>query len=322
MKIRTVVIHEIKKRETETSANIFLTNEALDSANPQIVEIISSLDASFSKKTLRRAKFSDNGFKSVISDFNNIDLVESSRELVIKLKDGIQNIPAAKGGYLVFCQYKKNVRYLAVFLVRNTQGSRLQEMDNQKWDISSIRYLDVEHFAMGVRIKLDFLNSEDRYLQLVKGNTDISDYFENWVGITNRKQETKDGEALYQIANFINLPNDIQNRIELKKTIFDYAKNKPQNTVNLRDLSRYLYDDDGKITSYCEKNNIDIDSEFKLRGKQLNKFFKVSISAGEIKLEAPRSKFSSAGIYVAKDGETVVIRSKELADEIKINIDR
>ena len=217
MNIRTVVIHEIKKRETETGADIFLTNEALDSNDPQIVDIISSLDASFSRKTLRRAKFSDDGFKTVISDFNNIDLVDSSRKLVEKLKDGIQNIPAAKGGYLVFCQYTRTVRYLSVFLVRNTQGSRLREMGNQKWDITSIMYLDVEHFAMGVRINLDLLDSDDRYLQLVKGNTDISGYFEKWVGVEDQKQETKDGEALYQITNTIEIPNDIESRDELKR---------------------------------------------------------------------------------------------------------
>ena len=95
MNIQAVVIHEIKKGEGGTSADIFLTNEALDAGNNQIREIISSLDASFSKKTLRRAKFSNDGFKSVISDFNNIDLVRSSKKLAVKLKDGIQNVPAA-----------------------------------------------------------------------------------------------------------------------------------------------------------------------------------------------------------------------------------
>ena len=320
MNIQTVVIHEIKKREAETNAEVFLTNEALDFANSQIVDIVSSLDASFSKKTLRRAKFSDDGFKTVISDFENIDLVDSSRKLVEKLKDGIQNIPAAKGGYLVFCQYMKTVKYLSVFLVRNTQGSRLQEMGNQKWDITSIMYLDVEHFAMGVRINLDLLDSDDRYLQLVKGNTDISEYFENWVGLKDRTHETKDGEALYELINNIDLPNYIENRDDLKKNVFDYVSNKPSKTVNLRELSQHLYDDEEKIPAYCDENNIDIDGEFKLRREQLNKFYKVSISAGGIKLEAPRSNFSQAGISVSGDGETVLIRSRELADEIKKNV--
>lgn len=320
MNIQTVVIHEIKKREAETNADVFLTDEVLDSANPRIVNIVSSLDASFSKKTLRRAKFSDDGFKTVISDFENIDLVDSSRKLVEKLKDGIQNIPAAKGGYLVFCQYMKTVRYLSVFLVRNTEGSRLREMGNQKWDITSIMYLDVEHFAMGVRINLDLLDSDDRYLQLVKGNTDISDYFENWVGLKDRTHETKDGEALYELINNIDLPDYIGNRDDLKKNVFDYVSNKPSKTVNLRELSQHLYDDEDKISAYCDENNIDIDGEFKLRREQLNKFYKVSISAGGIKLEAPRSNFSQAGISVSEDGETVLIRSRELADEIKKNV--
>ena len=320
MNIQAVVIHEIKKRETETSADIFLSNEALDPDDTQIVDIVSLLDASFSKKTLRRAKFSDDGFKSVILDFSNIDLVDSSRKLTEKLKDRIQNIPPAKGGYLVFCQYVKTVRYLSVFLVRNTQGSRLRELSNQKWDITSIMYLDVEHFAMGVRINLDLLGTDDRYLQLVKGNTDISGYFENWIGVEDLQQETKDGEALYQITNNIELSNDIESRDELKKRIFDYAKSKPSGTVNLRDLSKHLYDDEEKIPTFCEEMNIDIDGEFKLRREQLNKFYKVSITAGGIKLEAPRSNFSPSGISVLDDGETVVIRSKGLADEIKKNV--
>ena len=318
MNIQAVVIHEIKKGEGGTSADIFLTNEALDAGNNQIREIISSLDASFSKKTLRRAKFSNDGFKSVISDFNNIDLVRSSKKLAVKLKDGIQNVPAAKGGYLVFCQYGAARNYLSVFLVRDTNGSLLQEANNQKWDIRSIKYLDVEHFAMGVRINLDLLRSKsnDRYIQLVRGNTDIAEYFENWVGLEDKKQETKDGDALYVVFNKIALPRDVNNRDDLKKMVFDYVRNSPSKAVKLRSLSSHLYDDEDLIPQYCEQHNIDIDGEFKLRGAQLNQFFKVSISAGGIKLEAPRSSFSQAGIHVSENGEAVLIRSRELANEI------
>ena len=318
MNIQAVVIHEIKKGEGRTSADIFLTNEALDANNKQIEDIISSLDASFSKKILRRAKFSNDGFKSVISDFNNIDLVGSSKNLAVKLKDGIQNVSAAKGGYLVFCQYMTARSYLSVFLVRDTNGSLLQEANNQKWDIKSIKYLDVEHFAMGVRINLDLLRSKsnDRYIQLVRGNTDISEYFENWVGLEDKKQETKDGEALYEIFNRIELPAGVTDRDDLKKKVFDYVVSSPSKTVNLRSLSSFLYDDENKMPQYCEQHNIDIDGEFKLRGAQLNQFFKVSISAGGIKLEAPRSSFSQTGISVSNDGKTVLIRSRELAKEI------
>jgi len=125
MDIQSVVIHEIKKHEKTTGADLILTNAGLDKNNQKVQSIITSLDEAFSKKTIRRAKFSDNGFKASIHDFNNINLVDTSRVLAEKLKDGIQNIPAAKGGYLVFCTYKTTRTFLAVFLVRNTTGALL-----------------------------------------------------------------------------------------------------------------------------------------------------------------------------------------------------
>jgi len=322
MELKSVVIHEIKKQEAVTGAELFLTHNELDKTNEKVIEIISKLDESFSKKTIRRAKFANDGFKSVIADFGNINLITVSSALAQKLKDGIQNIPAAKGGYLVFCTYKSTRMFLSVFLVRNTSGSLLKLADNQSWDIESIMYLDVDHFAMGVRINLDVLTTEsdDRYIHLVKGNTDISDYFENWVGIDDTKQEAKDGDALYEMANKIDLPEGMADRDALKKQIFDYVSGRPSKIVNLRELSDYLYKDSDKIVTYCSDNDLDIDGEFKLSGAQLKKFVRVSIVAGGIKLEASRDKFSASGISVSQDGVVVHIRSKELADAIKENL--
>lgn len=322
MDVKSVVIHEIKKQESATGAELFLTKKELEKTNAKVIGIISKLDESFSKKTIRRAKFANAGFKSAIADFQKLNLVADSAILAEKLKDGIQNIPAAKGGYLVFCTYKTTRTFLSVFLVRNTSGSLLRLTDEESWDIDSIMYLDVDHFAMGVRINLDVLNSgsDDRYIHLVKGNTDISDYFENWVGIDNTKHEAKDGDALYEMANKIDLPVDITDRDALKKQIFDYVSARPSKIVNLRELSEYLYKDSDKIATYCADNDLDIDGEFKLSGAQLKKFVKVSVTAGGIKLEASRDKFSTTGISVSQDGAVVHIRSKELADAIKDNL--
>ena len=318
--IQTVVIHEIKKREGQTTASTFLIDEALDSSNAQIIRLVSTLDDSFLGKTLRRAKFSDDGFKNTITDFNHISLVESSQKLTEKLKDGIQNISAAKGGYLVFSRYRRIRNYLSVFLVRNTEGSHLMTK-NQTWDIQSIMYLDIKNFAMGVRINLDHLISapdDNRYIQLVRGSTDIPDYFENWVGLEDKKQEVKDGEALYELANKIELPTGISSRDNLKKQIFDYVNGRSSKVVNLQELSAYLYEGDAeKIPNYCEENQLDIDGEFKLKGTQLNKFYKILISAGGIKLEAPRSSFSESEIHVSNNGKTVLIHSQELAEKIR-----
>lgn len=318
MNIKSVVVHEIKKVEKTTVAEITLTDKALDHTDAKIINIVTKLDESFGKKTLKRAKFSDDGFKKSIPDFSAFDLLEKSKELTTSLKVNIQNIPAAKGGYLLFCEYVSTKNFLAVYLIRDTKSPLFKLKDDNSWDVVDSHHLEIEHFAMGAKINLDILNSgsEDRYVALIKGNTDVSGYFENWIGIDDTKQESKDADALYEISNNIDLPTDVKNRDELKKKIYDFVKSQPSKILNLRALSNHLYRDENTITKYCEEKSIDIDGEFKLNAKQLNKFIKVVVTAGELELRAPRSSFKPDGIQVSDDGQSVVIHSKEFADAV------
>ena len=320
MQINSVIIHEIRKEaNTTNSATLYLSNSLLDVSNQNVIKIVTSLEDSFSRKTLKRAKFSEDGFKEDFQNFRSIDIMNFSDVLTRKLKNKIDSISPAKGGYLVFAKYTTTQDFLAIFLVRNTEGSRLIPSDGS-WDLDSTQYLDVEHFAMGAKINLSILNgdSEDRYISLVRGNTDISSYFEAWIGLDDPKQENKDAQALYNIANQIELL-DGMTRDSLKRTIFDYAKSSTGKVVNLRDLSTYIFQDENYITNYCETNNIDIDGEFKLAGVNLSRFYKVSVKVNNIELTFPRSSFNPNEIEII-DGQ-VVIHSTELAQRIQIAID-
>lgn len=317
MQLNSVVIHEIKKEINTTEASEYLSDSVLDVTDEKVIKILSSLTESFSKKTLKRAKFSADGFRENFDNFTNIDMLEFSRILTVKLKNNIRGISPAKGGYLVFATYTFNQDFLVIFLVRNTEGSKLTPSDGS-WDLDSTKYLDVEHFAMGVRINLSVLNdldSDDRYISLVRGNTDISSYFEDWVGLDDPKQENKDAQALYNIANQIDLPDNITNRDNLKKIIFDFAKSKVGNVVNLRELSSFIFNDENAIVEYCENNNIDIDGEFKLSGINLKRFYRISVKANNIELSAPRNSFNPNMIEVID--EKIVIHSQELAQQIE-----
>src|SRR5450830_937367 len=114
MNIKSVVVHEIKKMEKTTVAEVTLTDKALDHTDAKIIDMVTKLDESFGKKTLKRAKFSDDGFKKCIPDFTALNLLEKSKELTTNLKTNIQNIPAAKGGYLLFCEYASSKNFFSV----------------------------------------------------------------------------------------------------------------------------------------------------------------------------------------------------------------
>ncbi|NOQ93550.1 MAG: hypothetical protein GQ547_02815 [Methylophaga sp.] len=136
------------------------------------------------------------------------------------------------------------------------------------------------------------------------------------------KQETKDADALYELSNNIALPADVSSRDEFKKKIFDYAKIRGSKTITLIDLSKHLYDDENTITKYCYDNNIDIDGEFKLSKKNRDRFYKISVKAGDIELTADRASFSgNNGITISKDGKSIIIKSEALAAQLRERLD-
>lgn len=327
LQIKKIAIHEVVKKQTETTATEYISNALMDVKNKKVISIIELLDNEFTKKTGKKAKFLKNdGFVKEIKDFSNIDLLNNSGNLTTKLKDQIMNITNAVGGYLVFCEYANRHDFLSVFLVRNTNSNKLSK-SNGAWDVETVEHLDLKGFAMGVKINLTLLldsNSDDRYLTFVKGNTKVSEYFEKWVGIDDFKTETKDFNSFMQIVENIDLPQQYidENKTsnEFKSDIYNYIKSKKDNRVNLKELSNHFYDDDSIFDKYALDNNIDIDGEFKVSSSQLKKLYRINVQAEEITLQAPFTKFSKK--IIKFDNDKIIIDSKDLHDKVKAEVEK
>lgn len=324
MEIESVVVHQIDKEEGTNDAEsaILITSESyLDIENEQIIKIVETLNNAFSKRTINRAILSDLelGFKSTIDNFEDFDLLAVSQLLCTNLHQQIFNLSSAKGGYLVFTLYRAlNYNYLGVFFVRKTTGSNIEFQDpNNSWEIELVRYLDVKHFAMGVRVNISNLlnNPDSRYLQLVKGNTEISDYFTNWIGVSNPTSENIDAENLFEIINHIDLDDDVD-RDEIKRQIYNYARTQTNRLINVRNLSEYIFQDPDKIIDYCNEQNIELSHEFKLKGKHLKKFYKITAQADGIFIQASYDKFNDHDIQVLDSEGSILIRSQELVNII------
>tara|TARA_R110000751_G_scaffold24467_5_gene67333 strand:- start:2218 stop:3231 length:1014 start_codon:yes stop_codon:yes gene_type:complete len=321
VEISSVVVHKIEKEEGDTGADnvhLIISEAYLDSTNEQIFNIVTTLNASFSDRIVQRAILSDLdfGFKRTVADFNNIDLLSVSQTLCTRLHQQMlgSTLSSAKGGYLVFALYNHmNYDYLGVFFVRKATGSNLEFQDpDNSWDLELVRYLDIKHFAMGARINITTLLADEgsRYLQLVKGNTNISDYFTDWIGVTNPTSESIDAQQLFEIINNIDLNYD-QDRDEVKRQVYNYAREQTNRLINIRNLSDYIFGDSEKILNHCEAQQIEISHEFKLKGNALNKFYKITARANGILLQASYDKFNEADIQVLDD-ETIIITSQEL----------
>ncbi len=318
LEIINVVIHEIKKDQEIAQPDVHLSQSTIP-VDSKIESFVKKLCDVFSTKLLERAIFNQNStFVSCTTEFNNYDFLGSSQNLVEKLKEQLTNVTNAKGGFLVFFEVKSPEQSLYVFLVRNTQGFIFEE-NNSSYVLNAIEYIDLDHIAMGVRINISkYLNynakSPNRYISLVRGNTDISEYFRNWIGIDKENSESTDCKKLYEIANKITLPDHIDSRDELKRIIVSYADNS-NNRISLKGLSQQLYNDDGYIQKFAHENDIDIDSEFTLKGKYKKMFFKVTVNVDGINFSAERSAFDEK-ILIHRDKNQLIITSKELIMEI------
>lgn len=321
MEINDIVIHElIKDQNTESNDVEVNLSEHSVTLDEKTTELLQSLNDSFDKRSPKRGKLADNGFKEIITDFNNIDLVNNSQALTKQLKEQIKNVTLAKGGYLLFCKYAVNNSFLSVFLLRNTTGA-LFEKNGDTFGVRDTTHIDIDKFAMGVRINLTLLNanSDDRYVQLSRGNTDISKYFETWIGLDDTRQENKDGEALYELTNTLPLA-DGETRDDLRKKIHSFAKGSNNHRINLRELSGYLYDGNQDRINEFISDDMDIDGEFSLKGKILWKFYRVSAKGDGIEISAKRDLFSDQSVISIQDN-SLIIHSQSLVNSIQEQLD-
>lgn len=327
LKIEKIAIHEIDKNVQEKSATEYISNSLMDIKNTKVIEIIESLDEEFVKKTGKKAVFSsDTGFQKEITDFGKIDLLVDSGKLTVKLKDQITNILNARGGYLVFCQYANKHQFLSVFFVRNTSSKKLSR-SNGGWDVETVEHLDTKGFAMGVKINLTLYldkKSEDRYLTFVKGNTQVSEYFEKWVGIDEAKSETRDFNSFIDIIDNIALPEQYkkENKThqDFKLDIYNYIRSKKDKKVNLKELSNHFYSEENTLEKYAEENNIDIDGEFTASSSQLKRLYRINVQADEIRLQAPFAKFSKD--IITFDKGKIIINSPALFNKVKLEVEK
>lgn len=315
--IKQVIINKINKTQGGDPTT-FIPEPILDSSNEKLVAVIQSLDDAFNKKTEKRAKFSDDGFKKSVHFLSESNFYDFTAEQTERLKDLVSGTTAT-GGYIIFCLCKRKHEFISVFIVRDTSSTQLQIQDDN-WDIDTVTHLDTKNFAMGCRVNISVYQNkpEERPLSFIRGNTDISNYFENWVGITEEKSESKDVNSLIYIIENIDLPEGFDDTAELKQGIYNYVKSSGKNRINVRELSNHFYGDEQKIADFARDNDIDLDGEFKISSGQLSKFYKVSAKVDGVMLQAPLEKISAdaSSIVQIQDG-TIIIRSEEMVADIQ-----
>jgi len=327
MEVYNIIIHELRKPHMAIGANLDLSSSLLD-IDENATKLISELNDRYKGLNVTHAVFGNGEgdtfpqqFLNYFSNSSHYSFLIFTRDSITDLKNKIENISAAKGGYLVYAYYKEVKEFIGIFLIRNTEGVLFTKVSD-KFQINPQFHIDFEKMAMACRInKESYENSSDRYLSFIKKrNEDTSEYFVNWICATDKVDNKTDTKNLHEILVQIPFPNDSNGNPNTKEVflseVVNYIKSRPDKIINIKDLGTHFYNDENKIIEFANANEIKINTEFKPDATILRTFVNVKVKADDIEIKFPASKYNEI-ITIAQDNRSITIRSRALAEKIR-----
>lgn len=330
MSIRRIIIHGLEKKQHSKDVKPLESKTVLDPDDDLVQNFCEDLVNSYKNESkVSTAVFEEKSlFKGDIDKYESeeIDFVEFSLEALAKMEHELKGTSAATGGKFVFLDASDKDNMFYVFMIRDTEGEQLKYSEKKKkFEINQIEYADTKNLAMAVRINRRVYRGSGKtnYLSFTYGSakqSEVSDYFSDWVGSKNLLKSIDYSRGLKQAINII---GDVEKgdykgtTSEKLQNVINYALSNKNNKIDIYNLSEQLYGKENRnlIRETCERKNISFTESFNLDSRSKNLFKTISVKASNIKLNFPRS-YVDDGI-INYDDEIVVIKDAALAQKIK-----
>lgn len=332
MKLHQVIIHELQKQGGKTGAKLRSSNGTMDSTNAEVINLISELNNRYKNRNenygvfdeTNRTTFHDE-FEIFFQDKSDEAFIGFTKKVSGVLKEKIDTVAPAKGGYLIFANYTEQRDFMGVFVIRDTQGVILKRNAQVRtFDIGKVEHIDFEKMAMACRINLkSFSNKSERYLSFINKKSDtISKYFTSWISSTDTETNEQDTLHLYKILKALEPPKDEDGkqyeRDDFMDMVYRHVSSIPDKQINLREIGQKFYGDENFLTNYAHDNDIPINTEFKGHTTVLKRFIQIRAKADNIELAFQHSQFKSSVRIVGND--QIIITSSSLVSKVNQQI--
>jgi nucleoid-associated protein len=334
IKINNYTIHYIEKEANITEVvNIDYSEQILvvDEFSSSLVnEIHKSISESPSLKNTRFKDNETNLFTNSLNDYlssnENDDFYTFSKSLD-DLKSKIEKEPFATGGYYLFVDYEVvNKRYISVVLLRKKNGINIFKQGNV-FKVDGTENINIDKIAMAFRLNYDLFLANDpnkNYLAIISTQKDgiASGYFIDWVSAGGLIKNSKNTASFVSIIKTIDIPigedgKEMYTRSSFQKAVYDSVNLRKDKIINMRDLGKQFYgeENENKFFEFAVKNDLTIDPEFKRDSKRWKGLVTIIATIPGITLNVDYLKINSEEFKA--DGETIIIKSKKLVDQIK-----
>lgn len=336
MTLNKIIIHELKKESESNEVELILSDDLLPNDDDAIA-LITLLSASYKSDKILYAVFDDSEGRYFPEKFNeyrdstreNQDFIDFTRQVIGNLETLISPITFATGGYFIFAEYTENGNnFISIFLIRDVEGKILNKTASS-FSIQTVEYIDTKNLAMACRINENRINENDiNYLSFTQlRQQEVSQYFKTWISIQQLESSAEYTKTLYSIITQIETPKNPETSLRydlqtFRDLVYDYVAKNPNKTVNIKDLGKYFYNDENKISNYANENNLSIDTEFRYNGTQLRKFIKVEINRDGINLKFSRGALNEKVRFSEENPNQIIIESESFAKALKNQVDQ
>ena len=338
MKVNQMIIHNLKK-EQQGKAELIISDNVLNPNDEKVISIITELNSRY------RSNYNQGIFSKATDD---MDTFQKEFDIYLKTKkpavanrflllaektvkmlySRIDSIQAAKGGYIVYVDYEpSNSRhYFSIFLIRDITG-KVFELNKNTITIEEVIHADTANLAMACRINVSryleiTTESEDSYLGFISvKQPETSGYFLDWIGAERKKRNTENSKNLLSIITKMEPPDDDNgepiDRDTFYRQVFDAIKTFGNNDLNINALSTIIFRNEMKIMEFAEENDIELATEFYPNSTILKRLLSHTAEGDNIRLRYPPAYFGDKIKINDNQPDTVIIKSKSLADAIK-----
>jgi len=331
--ITNYTIHYIEKEAKTTIPAVIDFSNQLLTIDEFSLTLVSEIHKSITdSSSLKNTRFRDNetniftnSFNDYLSTSSEEDFFTFSKSLE-DLKTRIDKEPFATGGYYLFVDYKiLNKRFISVVLLRKKSGINIVKVGNI-FKVNSSENINIDKVAMAFRLNYEIYLENDpnrNYLAIISTQRDgaVSGYFRDWVSAGGLIKNDKNTANFVAIVKSIDIPKDddgnyMFTRNQFQKAVFDSVNLRKDKIVNLKDLSKKLYgeENENKFMNYAIENKLILDPEFRRDSKRWRSLTTIKAHIPGIEIIVDYDKVNSDEF--STNGETVIIKSKKLVDQI------
>lgn len=335
MSIENIIVHEVRKEEENSVADIFTRDEenAIDAHAQDLNDQLTQL---FRKTGLNTGRFSipeaDDDpkphFVTLLETYFNInefsDFIEFSKAASRDFKRKLDGSSSSKGGYIWFNHYVHNdENFLSIVLLRKKHGLSL----SSDLTLDDVEQLDLDRLHMAARINLTawLSGTSTRYIafRIGRGAKDVTGYFSTFIGCEEYTRARVDTQNLVAVTKQYCVDNgfdDVKSET-VKQFVFDQcvAWLDDDEPILLDSIStmldtRFAPTQNGKFLEIAQDEPFSLNNEIPIERSALKGLTRYSGKSKKLSLSFDSDLLNVSVFYNQGSGELKII---DLPDKLK-----